>query len=58
MNLVSLLMLPAIISFRDNTGVRLTIALAALVTLGAAIIYSKRAAAIEADYEPAGVKAA
>jgi K(+)-stimulated pyrophosphate-energized sodium pump len=58
MNLVSLLTLPAIIGLRNNTGVRLTIALVALVILGAAILYSKRAAAIEATTEPAAMKAA
>ncbi|MEX0667495.1 MAG: sodium-translocating pyrophosphatase, partial [Acidimicrobiia bacterium] len=58
MNLVSLLMLPAIISLRNNTGVRLSIALAALVILGAAILYSKRGATIQATSEPAAVKAA
>ena len=57
MNLVSLLMLPAIIGLRNNTAVRLTIALVALVILGAAILYSKRGAAIQATSEPA-VKAA
>src|SRR5688572_8190898 len=55
MNLVSLLTLPAIIGLRNNTGVRLTIALVALVILGAAILYSKRGAAIQATTEPAAV---
>ncbi|MFN8034562.1 MAG: sodium-translocating pyrophosphatase [Acidimicrobiia bacterium] len=41
MNLVSLLMLPAIISLKDN-NVRYLIALAALVVLVAAIAFSKR----------------
>ncbi len=58
MNLVSLLTLPAIISLRNNTGVRLSIALVALVILGVAIMYSKRGAAIESGAEPAAVKAA
>jgi K(+)-stimulated pyrophosphate-energized sodium pump len=58
MNLVSLLTLPAIIGLRNNTGARLTIALVALVILGAAIMYSKRGAAIQATSEPAGAKAA
>ncbi len=53
MNLVSLLTLPAIIGLRNNTGVRLTIALVALVILGAAILYSKRGATIQA-HERAG----
>ncbi len=42
MNLVSLLILPAIISLRDNNGVRYAIAGAALVVLLAAIAFSKR----------------
>ena len=58
MNLVSLLTLPAIIGLRNNTGVRLTIALVALVILGVAILYSKRGAAIKASSEPAAMKAA
>jgi K(+)-stimulated pyrophosphate-energized sodium pump len=44
MNLVSLLMLPAIISLRDNDGVRFSIAGAALVVLIIAIAFSKREA--------------
>ena len=42
MNLVALLILPAIISMRDNTGLRLTIAVVALIILLASIAYSKR----------------
>jgi K(+)-stimulated pyrophosphate-energized sodium pump len=42
MNLVSLLMLPAVISLRDNTVARLGIAGVALVILLAAIAFSKR----------------
>jgi K(+)-stimulated pyrophosphate-energized sodium pump len=42
MNLVSLLMLPAVISLRNNTGARLGIAAVALIILGAAIAFSKR----------------
>ena len=58
MNLVSLLTLPAIIGLRNNTGVRLTIALVAMVILGVAILYSKRGATIQATSEPAAIKAA
>ncbi|HKY48856.1 MAG TPA: sodium-translocating pyrophosphatase [Acidimicrobiia bacterium] len=58
MNLVSLLTLPAIIGLRNNTGVRLSIALVALVVLGVAILYSKRGASIESSAEPSVVKAA
>ena len=42
MNLVSLLMLPAVIGLRNNTGARLGIAAAALIILAAAIAFSKR----------------
>ncbi|MHB8663786.1 MAG: sodium-translocating pyrophosphatase [Acidimicrobiales bacterium] len=42
MNLVSLLLLPAVISLRNNTGARLAIAAACTVVLVAAILFSKR----------------
>ncbi len=42
MNLVSLLMLPAVISLRDNDAARLSIAGVALVILAIAIAFSKR----------------
>src|SRR2546430_17552664 len=42
MNLVSLLMLPAVIKLQHNTGARLTIAVVALIVLGGAIAFSKR----------------
>ena len=42
MNLVALLILPAIIAMRDDTGLRLTIAVVALIILLASIAYSKR----------------
>jgi hypothetical protein len=42
MNLVSLLILPAVISLRNNNPVRYTIAGVALVVLLAAIAFSKR----------------
>jgi K(+)-stimulated pyrophosphate-energized sodium pump len=45
MNLVSLLILPAVISLRDNTGARLSIAAVALVVLIGAILFSKRGGA-------------
>jgi K(+)-stimulated pyrophosphate-energized sodium pump len=68
MNLVSLLILPAVISLRDNNGARWAIAGAALVVLLAAIAFSKRKVggfAEEADVvegaapepEPAGTSA-
>jgi K(+)-stimulated pyrophosphate-energized sodium pump len=44
MNLVSLLILPAVINLQDNTGARLTIAGIALVVLLGAIAFSKRRA--------------
>jgi K(+)-stimulated pyrophosphate-energized sodium pump len=42
MNLVSLLVLPAIISLQDNDGARYAIAAGALVVLVGAIVYSSR----------------
>ena len=42
MNLVSLLILPAVISLRDNDGARYLIAGASLVVLAAAVAFSKR----------------
>ncbi len=65
MNLVSLLILPAVISLRDNNGARWAIAGAALVVLLVAIGFSKRkvgglteeprsAASTEPEHEPAG----
>ncbi len=42
MNLVSLLVLPAIISLQDNDGARYSVAAAALVVLVGAIIYTSR----------------
>jgi len=42
MNLVSLLVLPAIISLQDNDGARFSIAAAALVVLIASIVFSSR----------------
>ena len=44
MNLVSLLILPAVITLRNHTGARLAIAGVALVVLLAALAFSKRAA--------------
>ncbi len=43
MNLVSLLILPAVITLRNNTGARLSIAGASLVVLLIALAFSKRA---------------
>jgi len=42
MNLVSLLILPAVISLRNHTGARLAIAGVALVVLLGALAFSKR----------------
>jgi len=42
MNLVSLLILPAIINLQDNTGARYSVAAAALVVLIGAIVFSSR----------------
>jgi K(+)-stimulated pyrophosphate-energized sodium pump len=53
MNLVSLLVLPAIINLQDNDGARYAIAGAALVVLLGAIFYSKRGGAtLEASSTP------
>jgi K(+)-stimulated pyrophosphate-energized sodium pump len=45
MNLVSLLILPAVINLQDNDGARYTIAAVALVVLLGAILFSKRSGA-------------
>jgi K(+)-stimulated pyrophosphate-energized sodium pump len=62
MNLVSLLILPAVISLRDHTGARLAIAGVALVILLGALAFSKRGSeamdADAADSAPAAVPAA
>ncbi len=42
MNLVSLLVLPAVIRFRDSGGIRAAVVVIGLVVLGAAIIFAKR----------------
>src|SRR5664279_6283466 len=50
MNLISLLILPAVISLRNNSGARFSIAGAALVVLIVAILFSKRGGAtLQAD---------
>ena len=55
MNLVSLLLLPAIISLQDNDVARLSIAFVSLVALLAAISFSKRdAPGMDAPIEPQG----
>jgi K(+)-stimulated pyrophosphate-energized sodium pump len=48
MNLVSLLVLPAVIALRANMGARLAVAGIGLIVLGASILFSKRSAVIEA----------
>jgi K(+)-stimulated pyrophosphate-energized sodium pump len=59
MNLISLLILPAVINLSDNDGARFTIAGIALVVLIGAVLFSKRKAeAMDADIEaPAGAMA-
>jgi K(+)-stimulated pyrophosphate-energized sodium pump len=52
MNLISLLILPAIIALQDNDLVRYTITVAAMVVLGAAIAFSKRRATVIGSDEP------
>ena len=54
MNLVSLLILPAVISLRDNDGARFAIAGVALVVLIGAVAFSKR----KAEAMDAGLPAA
>jgi K(+)-stimulated pyrophosphate-energized sodium pump len=54
MNLVSLLILPAVISLRDNNGARYAIAAGALVVLTGAVAFSKR----KAEAMDAGLPAA
>ena len=62
MNLVSLLILPAVITLRHHTGARLGIAAAAIVVLAGAIAFSKRQTgsfgAIEGDAPAAGTEPA
>ena len=54
-NLVSLLLLPAIIALQDNDGARLAIAGVSLVILLGAITFSKRdAPGMDAPIEPEG----
>ncbi|MDP9070045.1 MAG: sodium-translocating pyrophosphatase [Actinomycetota bacterium] len=58
MNLVSLLILPAVINLQDNDGARFAIAGAALVVLGSAIAFSKRkTAGLDAGSEAAAAVA-
>jgi K(+)-stimulated pyrophosphate-energized sodium pump len=58
MNLVSLLILPAVITLRSHTGARLGIAAAALVILLVAIAFSKRKTeAMDSDLPPSEASA-
>jgi K(+)-stimulated pyrophosphate-energized sodium pump len=58
MNLVSLLILPAVITLRSNTGARLGIAAASLIVLLIAIAFSKRKTeAMDSDLPPQEVSA-
>jgi K(+)-stimulated pyrophosphate-energized sodium pump len=52
MNLVSLLILPAVINLQDNDAARYAIAAAAIVVLGIAIAFSKRATGSMAGDQP------
>ena len=58
MNLISLLILPAVISLRHNSGARFGIAGAALVVLLGAILFSKRSGATLSNDEPEKVSVA
>ncbi|MFM7065079.1 MAG: sodium-translocating pyrophosphatase, partial [Actinomycetes bacterium] len=53
MNLVSLLVLPAIISLKDNTGARLGIAAVALLVVLASVVFSKQQATSFGEDAPA-----
>jgi K(+)-stimulated pyrophosphate-energized sodium pump len=57
MNLVSLLILPAVINLRDNDVARFAIAAAALLILGGAIAFSKRETQSMSDINEAAVGA-
>jgi len=58
MNLVSLLILPAVINLQDNDTVRLTIAGLATVVLGLAVTFSKRkTTGLSSDTEPSAMAA-
>ena len=57
MNLISLLILPAVISLRHNSGARFGIAGAALIVLLGAILFSKRSGATLSSGEPEKVSA-
>ncbi len=57
MNLVSLLVLPAIISMKDNSGGKLAIAGVALVILMGSIFWSKRETEAMGDPQPAAAAA-
>ena len=58
MNLVSLLILPAVIKLRDNDGARFAIAGACLVILIGAIAFSKRKSEAMGDEAPAATATA
>jgi K(+)-stimulated pyrophosphate-energized sodium pump len=58
MNLVSLLVLPAVIGLRNNTAARVAIAIVGLIILGLAILYAKRGRREDIAPEPAIAKAA
>jgi K(+)-stimulated pyrophosphate-energized sodium pump len=49
MNLVAILIVPAIISFEDNFAIRTVIVIAGLVALGVAVALSKRGSLMEAE---------
>ena len=56
MNLVSLLILPAVVQYQDNDGVRFSVAGLSMVVLAAAIAYSKRQRPGLDQGSPAGVQ--
>jgi K(+)-stimulated pyrophosphate-energized sodium pump len=58
MNLVSLLILPAVITLRHNGTARYSVAIIALVILGASIAFSKRSTGTMSDGDAGGAEAA
>jgi K(+)-stimulated pyrophosphate-energized sodium pump len=58
MNLVSLLILPAVITLRHNGTARYSVAIVALVVLGGSIAFSKRSTGTMSDGDAGGAEAA
>jgi K(+)-stimulated pyrophosphate-energized sodium pump len=56
MNLVSLLIATSVVKYSGNTGLRVGVALGAVIIIVAAIVYSKRRASSLGDEAPAGTE--